>query len=71
MITNERGRPLGQTLTAIAFADDLASRLRNRVQITTDGQRAYLEAIEGAFVVDVDFAMLVKVYGQAPEGQHR
>jgi IS1 family transposase len=57
--------------TAIEFADDLASRLRNRVQITTDGHKAYLEAIEGAFGADVDYAMLVKVYGQPTEGQHR
>jgi IS1 family transposase len=57
--------------TAIDFVDDLASRLRNRVQITTDGHKAYLEAIEGAFGGDVDYAMLVKVYGEAPEGQRR
>jgi IS1 family transposase len=53
--------------TAIAFVDDLASRLANRVQITTDGHRPYLEAIEGAFGGDVDYAMLVKVYGAVPE----
>jgi IS1 family transposase len=41
--------------TAIAFADDLAGRLANRVQITTDGHKAYLEAIEGAFGGDVDY----------------
>ncbi|HLY05837.1 MAG TPA: IS1 family transposase [Rhizomicrobium sp.] len=57
--------------TAIAFTDDLASRLRNRVQITTDGHKAYLEAIEGSFGADVDYAMLVKVYGPAPEGERR
>jgi IS1 family transposase len=57
--------------TAIDFVDDLAKRLRNRVQITTDGHKAYLEAIEGAFGGDVDYAMLVKVYGEAPEGQRR
>ena len=57
--------------TAIAFVDDLAKRLRNRVQITTDGHKPYLEAIEGAFGGDIDYAMLVKVYGQAPEGQRR
>jgi IS1 family transposase len=53
--------------TAFAFVSDLASRLRNRVQITTDGHRPYLEAIEGAFGGDVDYAMLIKVYGEAPE----
>ena len=57
--------------TAFAFVSDLASRLRNRVQITTDGYRPYLEAIEGAFGSNVDYAMLVKVYGEAPEGKRR
>lgn len=57
--------------TAFAFVSDLASRLRNRVQITTDGHKPYLEAIEGAFGGDVDYAMLVKVYGPAPEGNTR
>lgn len=49
----------------------MSGRLRNRVQITTDGHKPYLEAIEGAFAGDVDYAMLVKVYGEAPEGQRR
>jgi IS1 family transposase len=53
------------------FINDLAKRLANRVQLTSDGHRPYLEAIEGAFVADIDYAMLVKVYGAAPEGQHR
>ncbi len=57
--------------TAIAFTDDLASRLANRVQITTDGHRAYLEAIEGSFGADVDYAMLVKIYGTPIEGEKR
>ncbi len=57
--------------TAIAFVDDLASRLANRVQITTDGHKAYLEAIEGAFGGAVDYAMLVKIYGQEPGGEKR
>jgi IS1 family transposase len=56
---------------AIAFMDDVAKRLSHRVQITTDGHKAYLEAIEGAFGGDVDYAQLVKIYGQAPEGQRR
>ena len=47
---------------------DVANRLANRVQLTTDGHYAYLEAVEGAFGADVDFATLVKLYGQAPEG---
>src|SRR5437660_7297010 len=52
---------------AIAFMDDLRSRLANRVQLTSDGHRAYLEAVEGAFGGDVDYAQLVKLYGAAPE----
>ncbi|WP_225029441.1 IS1 family transposase [Xinfangfangia pollutisoli] len=49
--------------TAIEFMNDLRARLSNRVQLTTDGRKAYLEAVEGAFGGDVDYAMLVKLYG--------
>ena len=52
---------------AMAFMDDLRSRLANRVQLTTDGHKAYLQAVEGAFGDDVDYAVLHKVYGAAPE----
>ena len=52
---------------AMAFMDDLRSRLANRVQLTSDGRRAYLEAVEGAFGGDVDYAQLVKLYGASPE----
>ena len=52
---------------AMWFMDDLRSRLTNRVQLTSDGHRAYLEAVEGAFGGDVDYAQLVKLYGLAPE----
>ena len=52
---------------AIAFMDDLRSRLANRVQLTTDGHKAYLQAVEGAFGGDVDYAVLHKVYGNSPE----
>jgi 3-methyladenine DNA glycosylase/8-oxoguanine DNA glycosylase len=52
---------------AIAFMDDLRSRLANRVQLTSDGHKAYLEAVEGAFGGDVDYAQLVKIYGTSPE----
>lgn len=48
---------------AEAFITDLASRLAGRVQLTTDGLKAYVEAVEGAFGRDVDFAQLVKIYG--------
>ncbi|TMI99212.1 MAG: DDE-type integrase/transposase/recombinase [Alphaproteobacteria bacterium] len=53
---------------AMAFMDDLRSRLANRVQLTSDGHRAYLEAVEGAFGGDVDYAQLVKLYGPISEG---
>ena len=53
---------------AISFMDDLRSRLANRVQLTTDGHKAYLEAVEGAFGGDVDYAQLIKIYGE-PTGQ--
>lgn len=52
---------------AIAFMDDLRDRLANRVQLTSDGHRAYLEAVEGAFGGDVDYAQLVKLYGAPSE----
>jgi IS1 family transposase len=53
------------------FVADLASRLANRVQITTDGHKAYLEAVEGAFGSDVDYSRLIKLYGEIVEGQKR
>ena len=49
--------------SAMVLMDDLRDRLANRVQLTTDGHKAYLEAVEGAFGPDVDFAQLVKLYG--------
>jgi IS1 family transposase len=58
-------------ITARAFMQDLAGRLANRVQLTTDGHRAYLEAVESAFGVDVDYAMLVKLYGNDRETEAR
>lgn len=48
---------------AMWFMDDLAARLANRVQLTSDGHKAYLQAVEGAFGCDVDYAQLVKMYG--------
>ena len=51
--------------TAIEFMDDLRGRLANRVQLITDGHKAYLEAVEGAFGGAVDYAQLVKLYGEA------
>lgn len=52
---------------AMWFMDDLASRLANRVQFTSDGHKAYLEAVEGAFGCDVDYAIINKIYGTVPE----
>ena len=48
---------------AMFFIDNLAKRLANRIQLTSDGHRPYLEAIEGAFGADIDYAMLNKIYG--------
>jgi IS1 family transposase len=56
---------------ALAFIDDLRSRLANRVQLTSDGLKAYLEAVEEAFGDDVDYAVLQKLYGSSPEAQKR
>jgi len=53
---------------AEVFMQDLASRLNHRIQLTTDGYRAYAEAVEGAFGYDVDYAMLVKMYGNDGPG---
>jgi IS1 family transposase len=56
---------------ATEFMKDLASRLKNRVQLTTDGLKVYLEAVEDAFGVDIDFSQLVKIYGHNPESEVR
>ncbi len=53
------------------FIADLAPRLTHRVQMTTDGHRPYLQAIESAFGADIDYAMLVKIYGNDAESERR
>lgn len=53
--------------TAIVFMEDLASRITNRVQLTTDGHSAYLEAVTNSFGSQIDFAQLVKVYGSSSD----
>jgi IS1 family transposase len=53
------------------FIMDLASRLNNRIQLTTDGHRPYLSAVDEAWAGDVDYAMLVKLYGAEPAGVAR
>lgn len=57
--------------TAKAFVSDLASRLSNRIQLTTDGHRPYLEAIENSFGSDCDYSVLQKVYGFPMEYEAR
>jgi IS1 family transposase len=54
-------------LSAKMFIDDLASRLASRVHLTTDGHKVYLNAVEGAFGCDVDYAMLIKTYESSQE----
>ena len=62
------GRDAG---TAFEFIHDLKARLAHRVQLTTDGHHPYLEAVEDAFGGAIDYAMLVKIYGEAPESERR
>jgi IS1 family transposase len=57
--------------TAYDFMHDVAERISNRIQLTTDGHRVYLEAVESAFGLEIDYAMLNKVYRANPEGQTR
>lgn len=57
--------------SAQAFVSDLASRIDHRIQLTSDGHKPYIEAIEQAFGPDVDYAMLQKIYGSAKEEQKR
>lgn len=57
--------------TARPFMADLASRIATRIQLTTDGHRAYLDAVDQAFGIDVDYAMLEKIYGTTPETETR
>lgn len=56
---------------AMDFLEDLAGRLANRVQLTTDGHHAYLNAVDYAFGNQIDYAMLIKVYGAEPQGETR
>lgn len=57
--------------SARTFMQDLASRLSRRVQLTTDGHRVYVEAVESAFGADIDYSMLVKLYGSEAEPDSR
>jgi IS1 family transposase len=62
------GRDAG---TAFAFMQDVASRISTRIQLTTDGHKVYVNAVEDAFGADVDYAMLTKVYGAPQENETR
>jgi IS1 family transposase len=62
------GRDSGAAWT---FMQDVASRLKHRVQLTTDGHKPYLQAVDDAFGSDVDYATLVKIYGRPPETETR
>lgn len=57
--------------TATVFMKDLAARLSNRIQLSTDGHTMYLEAVEAAFGSEVDFAQIVKEFGEDPQPQKR
>jgi IS1 family transposase len=57
--------------TAYPFMHDLASRVTSRVQLTTDGLHAYLEATDSAFGTEIDYARLIKVYGSDPNAEKR
>jgi len=57
--------------SARVFIEDLAQRMSGRIQLTSDGHQHYIEAVEGAFGTDVDYARLIKIYGPAPEGSRR
>ena len=59
------------TDSAVRFVDDLRSRLSNRVQLTSDGHKPYLEAVDTVFGDDVDYAMLHKIYGASPQAERR
>ncbi len=56
---------------ALHFMHDLADRLAHRVQLTTDGHNAYLTAVEDAFGTEIDYAQLVKIYGEGPKTEAR
>jgi IS1 family transposase len=56
---------------ATAFMKDLASRLANRVQLTTDGHAMYLDAVPRAFGKEIDYSQLIKIYGKSQDTEHR
>jgi IS1 family transposase len=57
--------------SAVVLMDDLRSRLAHRIQLSTDGHKAYINAVQDAFGDDVDYAQIVKLYGVDPEADHK
>jgi len=57
--------------TATIFMQDVAARIANRVQLTTDGHHVYVDAVEDAFGADIDYAMLQKIYGAPSDAEMR
>jgi hypothetical protein len=57
--------------SAIAFLDDLKERLASRVQLTSDGHRSYLDAVDTVFGRDIDYGQIVKIYGADPSAEKR
>ncbi len=57
--------------TGTAFMQDVAGRIANRVQLTTDGHHVYVDAVEDAFGADIDYAMLQKIYGAPTDAEMR
>lgn len=57
--------------SAVTFMDDLKERLANRIQLTSDGHRPYLQAVDDVFGRDIDYAVLQKIYGVSPEAERR
>ena len=56
---------------ALEFMDDVAARLANRVQLSTDSLKAYLDAVDGAFGGAIDYAQLIKIYGNPSDEERR
>jgi IS1 family transposase len=65
-VNNNRSLP-----TTTAFMKDVASRMRNRVQVSTDSLRSYKDAVEAAWGGNVDYAQIIKIYGHEEKEQHR
>jgi hypothetical protein len=69
--SKRRTRTLRSADWAMDFMMDCAARIKGRVQVTTDGHKAYLEAVEEAFGADVDYAQLQKIYGASSDEETR